>query len=425
MKRVLMVAFHFPPLAGGSGIQRTLRFAQHLPALGWQPLVLSADPRAYAQTSTELLAEVPSETVVQRAFALDTARHMSLRGHYMGWMARPDRWVSWQWAAVRDGLKMIDTFKPDAIWSTYPIATAHLIGARLQRKTGLPWIADFRDPMAQDGYPSDAATWQSFKRIEERAVTQASACVFTTPGAARMYRVRYPQAPTRMQVIENGFDESSFAGLSKHTVALNPGKLTLLHSGIVYPSERDPGPFLEAVAQCLQQGSIQRERLRIRFRAAVHENVLVGMAQKYQLQDVIELLPSLSYREALAEMLCADALLVMQAANCNEQIPAKLYEYLRAGCPILGLTDADGDTAGALRASGISSIAALDSVEDIAALLPLFLTQVANAKADAPQTCTVQAAERHLRSLELAKLLDEVTRNSSVSTNHTSVAASL
>ena len=70
MKSVLMIAYHFPPLAGSSGIQRTLRFVQHLPSHGWQPLVLSADPRAYEQTSDDLMTDVPPGTVVRRAFAL-------------------------------------------------------------------------------------------------------------------------------------------------------------------------------------------------------------------------------------------------------------------------------------------------------------------------------------------------------------------
>ena len=105
MKRILMIAYHFPPLAGSSGIQRTLRFVQHLPSLGWQPMVLTAHTRAYEQTSQDLLADVPSNTLVRRAFALDTARHLHLAGRYLGWMARPDRWVSWKFDGVREGLR--------------------------------------------------------------------------------------------------------------------------------------------------------------------------------------------------------------------------------------------------------------------------------------------------------------------------------
>ena len=96
MKRVLMIAYHFPPLAGSSGIQRTLRFVQHLPAFGWEPSVLTADPRAYERTSDDLDAEVPPEVPVVCAFALDTARHLSVAGRYPGFLARPDRWLTWR-----------------------------------------------------------------------------------------------------------------------------------------------------------------------------------------------------------------------------------------------------------------------------------------------------------------------------------------
>jgi glycosyltransferase involved in cell wall biosynthesis len=400
MKRVLMVAFHFPPLVGGSGIQRTLRFVRHLPALGWQPLVLSAHARAYSQTGPDLLAEVPTGTVVQRSWALDTARHLSFRGRYLGWMARPDRWMSWRWAAVRDGLQMIKRFQPDVIWSTYPIATAHQIGAELQCRSGLPWVADFRDPMAQDGYPSDPAVWQSYQAIEARAFQRAARCVFTTPGAAQTYQARYPMAANKVAVVENGYDEESFTGLSG-AKPLVPGKVTLLHSGMVYPSERDPAPLFEALARVAPHTP-----LCVRFRAPVHTALLAALSARYGLQDVVELCPPLPYRDALAEMMRADGLLVMQASNCNEQIPAKLYEYFRAGRPVLGLTDPMGDTAGALRKAGLHAMAPLDSVADIAVLLVRFVADVAQGRAALPQPHVVQQASRQARAQRLAAIFD-------------------
>src|SRR4029450_2950834 len=156
--------------------------------------------------------QVPAGITVKRAFALDTARHLSLAGRYPAFLACPDRWSTWRFGAVAAGVRLIRDRKPDVIWSTYPIATAHVIGAALHRRSGLPWIADFRDPMAQDGYPANPRVWQSFKRIEEQAVNHARFSVFTSPGAARTYRDRYPIASERITVIENGFDEESFAG---------------------------------------------------------------------------------------------------------------------------------------------------------------------------------------------------------------------
>jgi hypothetical protein len=410
----MLIAYHFPPLAGSSGIQRTLRFVQHLPTLGWQPLVLTADTRAYEMTSPDLLEDVPAGTVVRRAFALDTARHLQIGGRYFGWLARPDRWVSWKFDAVRQGLKLVEEFKPDVIWSTYPIATAHVIASTLQLKTGLPWIADFRDPMAHEGYPTDPRTWQSYLDIEAAAVAQARYSVFTTPGAARLYQQRYPSASSRMAVIENGYDEESFSSIGTQSPAIigsqgSSRPLIMLHSGIVYPAERDPTQLFVALGRLSKSGILGPSELRIRFRASVHDDILRNLAQAHGAMDFIELCPSIAYRQALEEMMTVDALLVMQASNCNAQIPAKIYEYLRAGKPILGLTDPDGDTAGVLRQSGLNDIARLDSADEISRVLLALVHSLRMGNAALPQSAAVQQASRRGRSQALVALLNQST----------------
>ena len=316
--------------------------------------MLTCHPRAYDVVKADLEREIPPGTTVERAFALDTARHLSIAGWYPGFLARPDRWISWWPAAVLRGRRLVREYEPAAIFSTYPIATAHMIGHSLARASGLPWVADFRDPMAQDGYPEDPRSWASFKRVEERVFGKAALCTFTTPGAARSYRNRYPGSNARVEVIENGFDEDSFAAEAALQRPLSAGVLTLLHSGIVYPAERDPAHLMAALAMLKERGNDGR-RLRIRFRAAVHDRLLLDLARAHGVEDMLEVVPHLPYRQALVEMLRADALLLLQAANCNEQIPAKLYEYLRARRPILALTDPAGTplpycaTAGSMR----------------------------------------------------------------------------
>lgn len=408
MNRVLMVAFHFPPFAGSSGIQRTLRFIQHLPALGWEPMVLTAHPRAYEFVSDDLLREVPADVTVKRAFALDAARHLSIAGRYPGIFACPDRWITWRLGAVAEGLRLIRDRRPDVIWSTYPIATAHVIGETLHRRSGLPWIADFRDPMAQEDYPENPRVWRSFKRIEEQALRHARFSVFTTPGAARTYGDRYPEASDRIAVVENGFDEESFAGLSDDPDSrrpLNTGAVTLLHSGIVYPLERDPTHLFAAMRQMAGAGLLRPGKFKIRFRAAGHDELLRALTVENAVEDFVELLPPIPYRAALLEMTRADGLLVLQAANCNEQIPAKLYEYLRAGRPIAALTDPHGDTAGLLRNAGLDTIARLDSSQEIAEFLGRFLDAVSTNRAPLPDAEYVALASRRERARSLASLL--------------------
>ena len=213
-----------------------------------------------------------------------------------------------------------------------------------------------------------------------------------------------------MVVLENGYDEESFASARiAPAVANSQGAetraLVMLHSGIVYPSERDPTQLFMALGRLKAEGKLRPDDLRIRFRASVHDDLLQGLAQTHGAQDFIELCPAVPYREALAEMLAVDALLVMQASNCNEQIPAKIYEYLRAGKPILGLTDPVGDTAGVLRGAGLNDIARLDSVDEIADLLPVLVHDWRQGKAVMPKPQAVQQASRLGRSRALVELL--------------------
>jgi glycosyltransferase involved in cell wall biosynthesis len=404
MRRVLMIAFHFPPLAGSSGIQRTLRFAQQLPDRGWEPIVLTASARAYERTSDDLLRELPAGLSVHRTFALNTATHLALRGRYPAFLARPDRWITWALAAIPAGVRLVRRYRPAALWSTYPIATAHLIGRWVARLTSLPWIADFRDPMAQDGYPPDPATWRAFARIERQAIARAAASVFVTRSAAAMYRQRYPAAAERITVIENGFDEQSFAGLSAAAGPLVPGRRTLLHSGIVYPWERDPTQLFAALGALKRAG--RAGDLLVRFRASAQDEFLRNLARSHDVADLIELAPPLPYRGALEEMQRADGLLVLQASNCNEQIPAKVYEYLRTGRPILALTDPNGDTADLLRRCGVRYVVPLDDALAIEAIVPRFMADLDAARPDA---AAVAACSRESRTRELAALLDRVT----------------
>lgn len=413
-RRLLMVAYHFPPLRGSSGIQRTLRFVQHLPRCGWEPLVLTANPRAYEDTSDDQMREIPDGTVVRRAFALNTARHLSLFGRYPGALALPDRWATWRFDAVSAGMAMIKRYKPDAIWSTYPIATAHVIGSTLARRSGLPWIADFRDPMAQDGYPADPRAWKAYRRIEEDALRHAAASVFTTPGCAQLYRDRYPDIDARKSVvIENGYDEETFARAEADRVtpaAATDARFVLLHSGVVYPDERDPRPLFAALGQLKRSGVLSAATFCLRLRASAYDPMLAALAAEHDIADLVSLEPAIPYHAALQEMLGVDGLLILQASNCNQQIPAKLYEYVRAKRPVLALTDPIGDTAATLRGAGLTSIARLDDVASIVAAIPAFVARVHEHRESIAAPEAIAASSRAGRARAFADLLDRTIR---------------
>jgi glycosyltransferase involved in cell wall biosynthesis len=415
---VLLIAYHFPPIRGSSGVQRTLRFAQHLPKFGWRPIVLSITPFAYPDTSpTAAGNELPADLEVHRAFGLDTGRHLSLFGRYPRALALPDRWATWRLWGVRAAMRIIRERNVSAIWSTFPIATAHLIGLEVARRSGLPWIAEFRDPMWQGDYPPDPRVNRAWKQLETEIFDKASRVMVVTPSAATVYRDRFGSVdPGRIVVIENGYDEETFAraegalASSAKPSASDRRPLTLLHSGLVYPSERDPTQLFAALAALKSRGALSANDVRIVFRASGNDRQYQRELEALQLTDIVHLEPAVSYLAALQELLTVDGLLLLQAANCNAQIPAKLYEYLRAGRPILTLTDPQGDTAATLRAAGSNVIARLDSQQEIEAILPKFLDAIRNGNWPRPSAAAVASYSRQSQTGELARLLGEIAQ---------------
>lgn len=414
MQRVLMIAFHYPPFAGGSGVHRTLKFSRYLPDHGWQPVVLSAHPRAYICTGVEQLGEIGDEVIVDRAFAVDTARHLSWKGRYLRVTALPDQWSSWWLGGVAHGLRLVRKYRPSVIWSTYPIATAHLIGLTLQRLTGLPWVADFRDSMTEENYPRDSWSRWSYLWIEKHVVCRASSLVFTAASARQMYLDRYQALSSdRCVLIPNGYDEEDFAGVKtvQQKVHFDRRPLRLVHAGLIYPDDRDPRAFFRAVSRLKANGIISRNIAVIDLRASGSEAYYRRLLNELNVSDVVRLLPALPYRSALQDCADADALLLLQAASCNHQIPAKVYEYLRLRKPILAMTPTDGDTGKLLNETGGATLVNLTAEEEIYQAIPRFLASIQQQNHAMADVEKVRHLSRKYQAWQLSACLREVSVN--------------
>lgn len=412
-KRALMVAFHFPPQAGSSGILRTLNFVKYLPQQGWATSVLAATPRAFEEQRNDLVSSIPAQTTVVRATALDAARHLSIKGKYPRLFALPDRWSTWWLPAVWTGMREIRRVRPRLIWSTYPISTAHLIGGTLSRLSGIPWVADFRDPMVNRDYPKDKMQRRLWLWLEASVLRHASACVFTTASAAQEYQRRYPDHAAKCHVIENGYDEEAFEQVVPSRGGVANGTLFLLHSGLIYPQDRDPSTFFAAVRMLIDEGRIDPRRLCIRFRAPHHGDEVMACAQLHGLTECVEVGPPIPYHRAIEEMMGSDLLLVFQGSNFNTQIPAKIYEYLRSERPILAVVDPVGGTAGQLRRFHGVHIADIHSWESIRESLLALLSANASREQEsalAHNRDLVQAYSRSSQTGSLGRLFDRVAR---------------
>lgn len=416
-RTVLLIAFHYPPCAVSSGLQRTLAFSRHLAVHGWKPVVLTVSPAAHERTAADQLADIPPDVIVSRTPAIDVVRHLAVSGRYWGRLAVPDRWSSWWFTAVPWGLRLVQKYRPAVIWSTYPITTAHRIGASLARMTGLPWVADFRDPMVEyvhetgQWFPTDARVRDARLKVEGLVAHRASAAVFCTHAALEIVRERYPRVPAeRLRVIANGYEEAVFRAAEQVRGEQGaPGKALLLHSGTVYPGpDRDPTSLLRAIRSLADEGLVRSENFELRLRDPSQPGYFKRLAESEGVGSLVTIMPSLPYKAALAEMLAADGLLLLQGVTSNPAVPAKLYEYLRAGRPIVGLVHPAGETANTLRRTGISSLCSLTDPAAIKELLRDWLTARDRLTAALPDRDVVRTFSRESQTAELAAILEHV-----------------
>jgi hypothetical protein len=404
LRKVLIVAFHFPPLHGSSGFLRTLSFAQHLPEFGWEPIVLTAWPPAYESLNEDNLQLIPKTLRVLRAPALDARKHLSLRGRYPGFLAVPDRWQSWLVPAVFTGLLEIKRSDIAAVMTTFPIATAHLIGLALKKTAGLPWIADFRDPMAQTDYPEDPAIHRAYSWIEGRTFRNAELVTVTAPSAASFYADRYGDGlKTRIHVVENGADPNLIPPpkpLLKQTRLIKG-----IHSGLLYPDARDPSNLFEAIASLAAEGLIDEGGFELSLRATGYDAEHTQTTARYGVERFVRFLPPIGYEQSLAEINEHDFVLLIQSNVANFQIPAKAYEYLFSRKPMLALTDPNGDTGALLRRAGVRQVVALEDRGAVKSALASLIHELREAPVVA-MPYDVEGMSRRERAKSMALLLD-------------------
>jgi glycosyltransferase involved in cell wall biosynthesis len=412
MKTVLMVAYHYPPEGSSSGVLRSLKFSRYLPAYGWRPHVLTLRESVYPVRDESLKAQIPPEVMLHRTAGWDSARHFAIGGRHFEWTAIPDSYISWLPFAVRCGLQVIRGGRIDALFSTSPKPTAHLIAATLKRRTGIPWIADFRDPWIEPGvFPRPGSMrCRVEKRLEAVVTSSADRLTVTTPELRDEILRRYPAIPSeKVVVVYNGYDEDDFKNLDD--AAASSRRFELIHAGMVTPDYRDPAPLLRAVAHLCEHGDVSRQDVRVVFLGAGHYVASAAFRQiveSLRLNDVVQVAERVAHHDSLRRLYQASVLVVLQAEDTQALIPAKVFEYLRVGRPILALTS-EGATARLMREAGVGIIAEPTS---FGAILHAVRTLYAAWKAEPDRYVRPAGLSRFTRvSLtgELARLLETVS----------------
>jgi glycosyltransferase involved in cell wall biosynthesis len=368
--KVLLVTMYFPP-AGGGGVQRPLKTATHLPALGIETHVLSPDDPKWLHRDEGL--RPPTQAFVHRARYLGPrARLLAEELHGLEGPERllaqarlayrrvllPDPSVTWLPTAVPTAVRLVKREGIDAVITTSPPVSMNLIGASVKRLTGIPWIADLRDSILSN---ADRRFERTAVRAKEKAlervvrlVAKADAVVAVSESIADEVRGYNPAGPVR--VIPNGCDFDDFAGLE-----YRPGdRFRITHTGSFF-GKRSPRSFLTALAETRLDDVV------VRFagglRAADRE-----WADKLDLGGRLEVLPHLPHRRALELQRDSEVnlLLLPEAAGRGRVVPSgKIFEYLAAERPILAAVPPDGAAAQLVRETGAGIVVAPEDEKGI------------------------------------------------------------
>jgi glycosyltransferase involved in cell wall biosynthesis len=413
VKQVLMVAALYPPAAGG-GVYRTLGFVRHLGAHGFRPVVLTGTGEGAWVTDPELSpGPDPVEVVRVGGAALTRGRGGSARRSLwqmgLGWLATrllvPDTYVGWLKPAVRAGLERLGRGDVQALYSTSPPDTDHLVALELRRATGLPWVADFRDPWIGLGYREPLTPWHRAAHLSRlRSVLRgADAVVASTEGTRGwLARMAGPEAPPRrLEVIPNGYEEEEW----RDVVPRRFDHFTVLHAGRL-SSDRTLEPFLDGLQAFIAREPSRRARTRVLL-LGPHDVSEAHRVARRALADVVRFEGQRPHRETLQMEAGAHALLLLKhrSERFRELIPGKLYEYLAAGRPVLAVVP-EGPAAELVRGMGCGWVVPPDSPSRVAdALESAWRGEAPPRHAPADR----EAYTRRNLAARLARILEELT----------------
>lgn len=371
MKRVLIISYYWPP-TGGSGVQRWVKFAKYLPQEGWQPVVYTPENPEQLAVDTTLEAEIPKEAEIVKTRIVEpyelykkflkksghskeavevnpvNAREKSFLQKVAMWIRgnlfRPDPRCMWIGPSVKFLSKYLEEHPVDLIVSTGPPQSMHMIGMKLAEKTGLPWIADFRDPWTKIFYfkhlSMTKATKRWHKRMEKKVLDRASAVVAVSPLVQQEFQM---MTQTDVELITNGFDECDFAKEKDMEAAGGPGKdFVVTHTGL-FAADGNPTVLWEALKDKCRNDKEFEKALKIKLIGKTDLQITESL-ETAGLKDHVENMGYQPHIVATQEQRKASLLILplRKEPEYKAVLPGKLFEYLASWRPVLGIGQPDG-----------------------------------------------------------------------------------
>ena len=441
MRKVLMLAYVFPPFFSAGGSIRAVKFVKYLPGLDWQPLVLTIDDSRETvsqkrEGSEALLAEIPPEARVyrtpsgelsaalqqkgrearrkNRAAALAVNVLSALRRIVYRYVFLPDAHITWLPVALREARRIVRAERVDVVWATCPPHSTAIIAALLKRLMKRPLVLDYRDDWIDTPWyraKPRGARWFE-RRLEQWAVHAADCVVLVTEASRSTFIARYGREPAgKFALIPNGCDLDDFAAVRKQVVAEHD-TFNIVHAGLLSVDSgwrRSPRPFFDALRQIAHEHPDVAHRLAVTFTGCLPE-AYRGEIERDGLCHVVREAGFLPHEVFLRLLHEADLLLTINYEGFDTLIPGKIYEYWAVGgAPIL-LLDGEGAARRFVRHHDLGWCVSQDDTAGIAAAI---VEAYRKREAGAPlriHADGIQQFDRKELARHLAALLDEVSR---------------
>lgn len=432
MKRVLIITYYWPP-SGGSGVQRWLKMSKYLPEYGWQPVIYTTENAEYPIVDHSLEKDVAPEAEVIRRPIMEPynlykkflgvkksetvkAGFIKEKGAKKGWRDNLSVWIRgncfipdarcwWVKPSVKYLKEYLRKHPVDAIISTGPPHSMHLIAMKLKKATGLTWIADFRDPWTEiDFYDELHLTkWADRKqhRMEREVLAKADKVVTIGWDCARsLGRL----GNRNVRVIPNGFDWGTNATLSAPPVS---SEFTLTHVGIISAS-RNEHQLWRALSELKTADSGFSKALKIKLIGQVDQSVLKSIEES-GLQENAELVPYIPHDQIQQVQSASQVLLLFinNTPNAKGILTGKIFEYLASGRPIFCIGPEDGDAAHILKETHAGQTVGFEDKEKMKEIIKDLFHKYLENRLPSNESKEVEKYSRRALAGEYGRLLDK------------------
>lgn len=431
MKRVLIITYYWPP-SGGSGVQRWLKMSKYLPENGWQPVIYTAEDAEYPVEDPSLAQDVaPEAEVIRRpivepytfykkflgmkkgekvkaGFINEGAKKSGWKESLSVWLRGnlfiPDARCWWVKPSVKFLTGYLKDHPVDAMVSTGPPHSMHLIARALHIKFNIPWVADFRDPWTDIDYYKDLKLTRcadkKHHRLERQVLTEATRVVTVGWDCAKGLENHGAKDVT---VITNGYDFSEIFNEKYQKTST----FTMSHIGII-GANRNPETFWETLSEiCVETD--ENKSLKIRLIGQTDNSVMESI-KRNKIENYVEIIPYIPHNQVIEEQRKSDVLLlfVNNTPNAKGILTGKLFEYMASGRPILCIGPEDGDSARILNETKTGITVDFDDKEKMKSVI---LDLIAKHKENQLITNGVKAVEKYSRrnlTKEFVTILNEI-----------------